>query len=282
MAHGDYRLMGLRTALELAPALSYDDAMPWVRASLRGQIVFARATESGALVTTGGRVEVRYKPHDGRAYQAAERNLKRVEGEGVLPDDTCGPAEAAKPKNNGATEGASESTSGRNESAAASRTRTPGASTAATATSPEDIAKSGAWVVYADGACSGNPGPAGLGIVVMAPDGTSREGYEYLGIGTNNIAELTGILRATQLVPQGVPAVVHTDSKYSIGVLTKGWKAKANQDLIATIKTELRKRGGWKIVYVPGHAGVALNERADALAREAVRSRRSSLPASAT
>src|SRR4029078_4664488 len=94
-----------------------------------------------------------------------------------------------------------------------------------------------AWTVYADGACSGNPGPAGLGIVLVAPDGkTTLEGYEYLGNATNNVAELTAILRAAEIVPVGAAAVVHTDSQYSIGVLTKGWKAKDNQELIRGVK----------------------------------------------
>jgi ribonuclease HI len=104
------------------------------------------------------------------------------------------------------------------------------------------------------------------------------EGFEYLGSATNNIAELTAILRAAELVPEGAAAVVHTDSQYSIGVLTKGWKAKANQELVAGVKSALATRKGWRLVYVPGHSGVPLNERADALARQAVQTRRSQLP----
>ena len=67
---------------------------------------------------------------------------------------------------------------------------------------------------------------------------------------------------------------VYTDSQYAIGVLQKGWKAKANTELVAQVKGQLGTRRKTKLVYVPGHAGVALNERADELAREAVRSRR--------
>ena len=58
----------------------------------------------------------------------------------------------------------------------------------------------------------------------------------------------------------------------------KGWKAKANQELIAAVKGALAPRRGWQIRYVPGHAGVPLNERADALAREAVSRRATRLP----
>ena len=235
--------------------------MPWVRATLRGQSVLARVRADGAFDAVSGKVEIRYKPNDGRAYQAAARNLV-LEGGPVLPDDACGPG-AAQPSK-------AERSSERKAQAAASATR-PGAV-------PDT-----AWTVYADGACSGNPGPAGLGIVLVPPRGDAgaavREGYEYLGEGTNNIAELTAILRAAQLVPPGAAAVVHTDSQYAIGVLSKGWKAKANQELIRDVKASLGARSGWRLVYVPGHSGVPLNERADELAREAVRSRSTQLPA---
>jgi ribonuclease HI len=238
--------------------LPYLHGVPWVRALLRGQKVLARAKADGTFDAQGGRVEVRYKPNDGRAYQAAARNLELVPGEPVLADDACAPAGAAPSKADKSAE---------RKTAAATKALAPGAVPA------------GAWTVYADGACSGNPGPAGLGIVLVGPEGTVAEGYEYLGLATNNIAELTGILRAAELVPDGAAAVVHTDSQYAIGVLTKGWKAKANQELIAGLKVALARRTGWRLVYVPGHAGVPLNERADELAREAVRTRASRLPA---
>ena len=235
--------------------------MPWLFAMLRGQKVYAKAKADGELDAVGGRVEIRYKPNDGRVYQAGTRNLEVVPGGELMPDETCGEAAPAPTK--------AERSAERKEKAAASALA-PGAV-------PKD-----AYTVYADGACSGNPGPAGLGIVIVAPDGKIAEGFEYLGTATNNIAELTAILRAAELVPDEAAAVVHTDSQYSIGVLTKGWKAKANQELVANVKAALAKRKGWRIVYVPGHAGVPLNERADALAREAVGTRASKLPARAS
>lgn len=233
--------------------------MPWVRATLRGQTILARVKADGSFDSVGGRVEIRYKPSDPRAYRAAERNLERVAGEPILSDDACVPGEdVSKPTK--------EERSNARKADAATKALAPGAV-------PKD-----AWTVYVDGACSGNPGPAGLGIVLVASDGKMLEGYEYLGSATNNVAELTAILRAAELVPFGVPAVVHTDSQYSIGVLTKGWKAKANQELIASVKSALASRRGWHLRYVPGHAGVPLNERADELAREAVSRRASRMP----
>ena len=86
--------------------------------------------------------------------------------------------------------------------------------------------------LWTDGACTGNPGPAGAGVLIRHK-GQEREISEFLGQGTNNIAELTAILLGLQAVdtPE-VPVQVVTDSSYSIGLLTKGWKPKANQELV--------------------------------------------------
>lgn len=235
--------------------------MPWIEASLRGQRVYARATADGEFVASGGRVEIRYKPKDGRAYRAALNNLEPVAAAKLFADDALGEAAPVEKK---AAKGST-----------ASGAKGPRADDERPAPASETAGP--AWVAYTDGACSGNPGPAGSGLIVVAPDGKVAEGYEYLGRATNNVAELTAVLRALEAlaaVPEAV--VVHTDSKYAIGVLSKGWRPKANQELIARIKdaiTRLARRV--RFVYVPGHAGVPLNERADELAREAIRSGRS-------
>jgi ribonuclease HI len=225
--------------------------MPWIEAMLRGQKVFARATDKG-LVAEGGRVEIRYKTTDAKAYHASKTNLEIV-GDRLYPDDHCGP---------GAKVASAYEEKKVRKAAAAQRVQ------------PH---RDGVVVVYTDGACSGNPGPAGSGFVMLDPvSGEKREGYEYLGEATNNVAELTAILRGLEALPDAdAEAEIRTDSGYSIGVLEKGWKAKANPDLIATIKKELAKRPKVRLVYVPGHAGVDLNERADELAREAIKTRRS-------
>lgn len=233
----------------------------------------------GSFHSAGGRVEIRYRPTDPRAYRAAERNLERIEGEQILPDDTCVPGEELDQRRRGRRFGLVGLGLAKPSPKAARAARK--AEAAASALAPDAVPKD-AWVVYADGACSGNPGPAGLGIVIVNPQGETVDGYEYLGEATNNVAELTAILRAAEIVPPGVPAVVHTDSQYSIGVLTKGWKAKANQELVASVKDALARRKEWVLRYVPGHAGVPLNERADELAREAIARRASRMPAAAS
>ena len=275
--------------------------MPWVHAFLRGSKVFARADERGALLAEEGRVEVRYKPNDGRKYGARADNLTIVDGR-VLPEETCGPASSVADAKSAASaakaaiaalgdagataEGApaAHAPAKRPSAARPAAKRTTKAPAAAAhsadgahaADGEHAHAADGAAIhVYADGACSGNPGPAGLGVVVL--DTESRiELSEYIGQGTNNIAELTAILRALgELADSERPMVIHTDSSYSIGVLQKGWKAKANKELIADLREVLKARGGVRLVYVPGHAGVTWNERADALARAAVTSRKS-------
>jgi ribonuclease HI len=238
--------------------------MPWVDAILKGQKVLARARGDGTFDAQGGRVEVRYRPNDGRSYRASVANLTIPEGARTYDDAHCGPAEAtdaAKKRPTGSGGGPASGASGRREDSRSS------SSSPAPRTSDAS-----AWVAYTDGACSGNPGPAGLGVVVVPPRGSPAEGYEFLGTATNNIAEVTAILRAVEAIPaDGRSILVHTDSKYAIGVLTQGWKAKANGELIAKTKAALKGRP-IRMIYVPGHAGVPLNERADELAREAIRS----------
>jgi ribonuclease HI len=214
--------------------------MPWRHATLRGQSVLARAKADGHFDEKDGRVEIRYRATDARAYQARTSNLVAKDGP-LVADEEVVPAEADKPKR----------------------------------ATPEKIAEhKGSWVAYTDGACTGNPGPAGSGTIVIAPGGKISESYAFLGQGTNNVAELTAISHALDGTPKEEPLVVHTDSQYAIGVLAKGWKAKANGVLIDGIRKKLVGRRV-RFVYVPGHAGVPLNERADELAREAIRTQSS-------
>jgi ribonuclease HI len=215
--------------------------MPWRWALIRGQRVLARANADGGLAVVGGRVEIRYKT-DGTAYQASAGNLALVEGEPLLPDDTCAAVPPAPPPK---------------------------------AAGPKTVFKTHdptAYIAYTDGACKGNPGAAASACILNAPDGSTIEEALYLGHATNNVAELTGVEQALVLSPPKSELVFHTDSKYAIGILSKGWKPKANQDLVARIRGVLQpRRDQVRFVHVPGHAGVPLNERADELANEAIR-----------
>ncbi len=148
---------------------------------------------------------------------------------------------------------------------------------------PAPTLSTDALTVYTDGACSGNPGQAGSGVVIMQGGKAVHEISEPLGHATNNIAELTAIKLALEYVgvdhqgteiKNSVPITLFTDSTYCIGVLTKNWKAKANVELIADIKVLLGGFTKLSILHVKGHSGDIGNELADELADElAVRAR---------
>ncbi|MBO6939541.1 MAG: ribonuclease HI [Deltaproteobacteria bacterium] len=229
--------------------------MPWRTMLLRGKSVFVRCDERGELRPEGGRVEIRYKPHDGRAYMAGVGNLEPSMDPTVLPDDHCGPA--VRPDDSKKGKGGKSKSKGKKAKPAPS----------SFPVTPAD----GAIIAYCDGACSGNPGPAGLGAVIRHAGKELRLG-EFLGKGTNNIAELTAILRVLQEAPEG-PLTIYTDSSYAIGLLTKNWKPKKNKELVADLRAALDERPDTDFVYVPGHAGVELNEVADELAVAAVSQR---------
>jgi ribonuclease HI len=262
--------------------------MPWAQALLREQTVYARVGADGAFVTDDGRVEIRYKKNDPRAYKALAKNLTLKPGQ-LLADDAFPAGEFVAPKSPEEAKAAKGAKPGKTgPQATPTGSEWAGARPSASRSDAGDGGPvwSRAVVAYADGACSGNPGPAGSGVYLLRPDGSRREEFVYLGVGTNNIAELTAILKACDAVDDDIPLVIHTDSQYSIGVLVKGWKAKANQELIASVKAAIARRDHFKLLYVAGHAGISGNERADQLAREAVSTRKSgareSKPASAS
>jgi ribonuclease HI len=190
-----------------------------------------------------GRVEIRYR-EGGKVYRAAARNLAPDPDPTTLSDAAAeGPAGAP------------------GDTAARTPKERPMATSRATVGTPV--------VVYTDGACTGNPGPMGIGVVLL-DGGERRELSEYLGRGTNNIAELTAIKRALELSPRDRTILLHSDSSYALGLLGKGWKAKANQDLVADLRQLAGEFADLRLIKVAGHAGVPENERCDELARLAV------------
>ena len=215
--------------------------MAWQWGTFRGKRVLVRVTELGKIALDDGRVDIRFKLADSKVYPAGKTNVTLDPKSELVDESAPAPAPAAFP------------------------TKAP--------TYPDaTFVKS--WIAYTDGACTGNPGPAGSGLVLLDPTGKLvKESYRFLGTGTNNIAELTAISMVYDALPVDAPAVtIHTDSKYAIGVLTQGWKVKANGDLVARIRVRVESRPT-RLKYVPGHSGVPLNERADELAREAIAQR---------
>ena len=131
-----------------------------------------------------------------------------------------------------------------------------------------------------DGACKGNPGPGGWGVVIRAGDKEKLlSGGEKLT--TNNRMELTAAIRGLEALKRPCQIVLSTDSRYVMDGLTKwlagwqrnGWRTAARQpvkncdlwqELVAAAAPH-RIRWEW----VKGHAGHPENERADKLASDA-------------
>ncbi len=136
---------------------------------------------------------------------------------------------------------------------------------------------------YTDGACSGNPGPGGWGVLMLAREGDrvvrERELSGGEGLTTNNRMELMAAISALEALNGGAEIVVITDSAYVKNGITewlagwkrKGWKTAAgpavkNVDLWQRLDAaQARHKVTWR--WIKGHAGHAENERADALAR---------------
>jgi ribonuclease HI len=141
----------------------------------------------------------------------------------------------------------------------------------------------GAIEVYADGACKGNPGPGGWG-VLLREAGRERELHGGEAATTNNRMELTAVIRALEALPTGSRVRLYTDSQYVQKGMTEwiaGWKRRGwrtadnkpvkNVDLWQQLEEEARRhRVDWH--WVKGHAGHPENERADALANLGVES----------
>jgi ribonuclease HI len=231
--------------------------MPWIRHRLRDADVWARVDASGTLVKdSAGRVEIVYKPVTGaRVYRAGARNLSPSSGSDNPPIEIEVGESAPERTDAGTANGG-----------AAARPGAGGKATGPSAT----VADANAIHIWTDGACEGNPGPAGLGVVII-DGGEHRELSEYLGQGTNNIAELTAILRGLESVADRArPVIVYSDSQYSIGLLSQNWKAKANAELVAKLRGLLRQFTDVRFVKVAAHSGIPLNERVDELARNAI------------
>ncbi|MBL27336.1 MAG: ribonuclease HI [Rhodospirillaceae bacterium] len=134
---------------------------------------------------------------------------------------------------------------------------------------------------HTDGACSGNPGPGGWG-VVLRWGGTTRELSGAEPATTNNRMELMAAIQALEALKRPVAIAIHTDSTYVRDGITRwlhqwkanGWRTAAkkpvkNQDLWERLEAALATHEvTWH--WVRGHAGDPGNERADQLAREAV------------
>jgi ribonuclease HI len=135
--------------------------------------------------------------------------------------------------------------------------------------------------IYTDGACSGNPGPGGWG-VLLRKGKTEKELSGGEAETTNNRMEMTAVIKALEALTRPCAATIYTDSKYVMDGVTQwlsGWKARGwktadkkpvkNQDLWERIDA-LTAKHDVRFVWVKGHNGHDENERVDELARGAI------------
>jgi ribonuclease HI len=140
--------------------------------------------------------------------------------------------------------------------------------------------KSTEIIIYTDGACIGNPGPGGYGVIVIH-GGARQELSGGFRRTTNNRMELTAAAAALETLTRPCRVVVHTDSEYVRNGVTRwhtGWVRRnwrnaagdpvANMDLWQRLlAVEKRHAVEWR--WVRGHSGDPMNERADRLATAA-------------
>ena len=132
--------------------------------------------------------------------------------------------------------------------------------------------------IFTDGACSGNPGPGGYGVILRFGEHTKElSGGEHET--TNNRLELTGVITGLSALKEPCEVTLTTDIKYVVDSITKGWvygwqkkgwiksdkKPALNVDLWKQLLPLLEKHKV-NFVWVKGHAGHPENERCDQLA----------------
>ena len=128
--------------------------------------------------------------------------------------------------------------------------------------------------IYTDGACSGNPGPGGYGIV-MKYKTQRKEFSDGFRLTTNNRMELLSVIIALETIKKDeCDVVVYSDSKYVLDSINLGWvynwqkkgfKDKANPDLWKRFLL-IHKKHSVKFIWVKGHASNKENNRCDELA----------------
>lgn len=136
--------------------------------------------------------------------------------------------------------------------------------------------------IYADGACSGNPGPGGYG-AILKWEGKTREISGCDLQTTNNRMEMTAVIKALAALKRPCRVRITTDSNYVVKGMTEWVSAWLRRDWLTADKKPVLNRDLWEELlrvsrrhtvdwrWIKGHAGHRENERCDALAREAIK-----------
>lgn len=132
-------------------------------------------------------------------------------------------------------------------------------------------------VMYTDGACLGNPGPGGYGVLLISGERQQELSAGYR-LTTNNRMEILAVIAGLRALPTPADVVVYSDSKYVVDAMTKGWvrgwraKGWRKSDGAPALNADLWEEL-WRLTqhhqvnfqWVKGHAGEAGNERVDRL-----------------
>jgi ribonuclease HI len=224
-----------------------DDNINWKRMVFKKNKVWMATDKDQKPITKSGKVLIRYQLNQDYEYWVLSKNIKPIDS---LKKE--GNIEKVK------------------KSVGISSTEKTTKKTPKTDFAAETI-RDDAVLVYTDGASAGNPGPSGIGVVLRFGK-HEKEISRYIGDTTNNVAELEAIRSGLMAVKNtNLPVRVFTDSRYAYGVLTQGWKAKKNQNIIESIKKILSKFNDLKFIKIKGHVGIEGNERADFLATSAIK-----------
>ena len=137
--------------------------------------------------------------------------------------------------------------------------------------------------IYTDGACKGNPGPGGYGIILESEGYKSKEISKGFRLTTNNRMELLAIIDALKLLKRDdLDITIYSDSRYVVDAVNKGWvfgwlrkgfKDKKNPDMWREY-LKLHQRLKPTLVWIKGHNDHPQNERCDQLAVKAAKSDR--------
>jgi ribonuclease HI len=123
-------------------------------------------------------------------------------------------------------------------------------------------------IAYTDGSCLGNPGPGGWGYITILPDCEIWSNGQSIET-TNNIMEITAVLKVLEDFSFVKYITIYTDSQYVINCATGKWQKKKNLELWQTYdKLSLGKSIIFK--WVKGHNGDVYNELVDKLAKNKI------------
>ena len=218
-----------------------ENKQTWKRIYLKGKKVWMATDIDGKPILKNRKVRIKYQLDKNHEYWVYEKGLETTD---PIQLETIGPNREPRGEKN----------------ITSRPSRAP----------LEDKATKAAISIFTDGACSGNPGPSGIGAILYFGE-HEKEISRHIGIATNNIAELeaikTGLL---EIKNRKLPVKIFTDSSYAYGVLSLGWKTRKNIDLVRSIKKLISTFSELTIFKVKGHAGLEGNEIANRLATQAV------------